>query len=45
MELTNYFIDVLGTLSDCLTGQSQLLFFPVTFLYFPLLAFEKLCAK
>ena len=27
MELTNYFIDILGTLNDCLTGQSQLYFF------------------
>ena len=44
MELTSYFIDILGALSDYLTGQSRL-FFSVTFLYFPLLAFEKLCAK
>ena len=44
MELTSYFIDILGTLSDYLTGQSRLVF-SVTFLYFPLLAFEKLCAK
>ena len=38
MELTNYFIDVLGTLSDCLTGQSQLYFFQ----YFSLFSFASL---
>ena len=44
MELTNYFINISGTLSDYLTGQSQL-YFTVAFLCFPLVAFQKLCAK
>ena len=38
MELTNYFIDILGTLSDYLTGQSQLYFFR----YFSLFSFTSL---
>ena len=38
MELTNYFIDILGTLSDYLTGQSQLYFFR----YFSLFSFTTL---
>ena len=38
MELTNYFIDILGTLSDYLTGQSQLYFFR----YFSLFSFPSL---
>ena len=38
MELTNYVIDILGTLSDYLTGQSQLYFFR----YFSLFSFTSL---
>ena len=38
MELTNNFIDILGTLSDYLTGQSQLYFFR----YFSLCSFTSL---
>ena len=34
MEFTNYFIDISGTLSDYLTGQSQLYFFRYFSLFF-----------
>ena len=37
MELTNYFIDISGTLNDYLTGQSQLFF-----RYFSLFSFTNL---
>ena len=44
MEITNYFIDISGTLSDYLTGQSQL-YFSVIFFVSLLLAFTKTLCK